>query len=466
MNWTKKQISILIIISITSFMGSFLISSINIALPAIEESFNMSALSLSWVVTAFLLSSAIFLLPAGKVGDLVGAERVYKVGLLIFTLSSLITPLAPTGIWVIIARFAQGVGAALTGTTGQAILVAAFPPKERGQVIGISVSSVYLGLSFGPFVGGIFTQHFGWHSIFYASALLGVISYVVALCYLERGRVLTESQKLSFKHFDKEGLLIFIAALFAIVYGSSRIPSLLGWSLMGGGVVMIILFWQIEKRAASTILEVKLFTQNRLFSFSNLAALINYSVTYTIVFLLSLFLQKSQQLTPQEAGLILIAQPIMMTLFSPFVGRLSDRFQPRYFASAGMAMCGIGLLMLSTLGADTQKWVIVLMLLWMGLGFALFSSPNMNVIMSSVDRTRYGIASGTAASMRVIGQITSMTIVTLLFAIFFDGSAIKEVSNELFIKVMRIGFVIFALLSTIGIYLSIVRGNLKREEEL
>ncbi len=446
-------------------MGSFLISSINIALPAIEESYNMSALSLSWVVTAFLLSSAIFLLPAGKLGDLIGAEKIYKIGLLIFTLSSLISPLAPTGALLIAARFAQGVGAALTGTTGQAILVAAFPPKDRGQVIGISVSSVYLGLSFGPFVGGVLTQIIGWHSIFYVSALLGLLSYIVALFYLDKGSVATIKEPISFKNFDTNGLLLFIGALFAVVYGSSQIPSPLGWALMGGGAILLLLFWRVEKRAHSPLLEVKLFTQNRLFSFSNLAALINYSVTYTILFLLSLFLQKVHLLNPKEAGLILIAQPIMMTLFSPIVGRLSDRYEPRYFASAGMAMCGVGLLMMATLSAHSPKWSVVLLLLWMGLGFALFSSPNMNVIMSSVDRSRYGVASGTAASMRVIGQITSMTIVTLLFALFFKGSSIKEVSSQLFARVMSIGFVIFALLSTVGIYFSIVRGNLNRERE-
>ena len=453
MNWTKKQVSILLIISITSFMGTFLISSINIALPSIEKSLGMDAVMLSWVVTSFLLSTAMFLLPVGRWGDNSGIGKLYKIGLIIFTLGSIACALAPTGKWLIVARFFQGIGAAFTNTTGQAILVSAFPPQHRGRVIGISVSSVYLGLSFGPFFGGMLTQQLGWHSIFVVSALLGLISTLIAFRFLDKDEV----QHNKSGNMDFKGLITFMLGLVCLVYGSSQIPDTKGWLIMGGGLLSLVLFWIIETKEKIPVIDTKMYTKNRLFAYSNLAALINYCATAAIVFFLSLYLQKVQQLTPQQAGLILIAQPIMMTVFSPFVGRLSDKFEARYFATIGMAMCSIGLAAMAFLTSDTPHWIIVAILLWVGLGFALFSSPNMNIIMSSVDRSQYGQASGSAASMRIIGQIISMTIVTLLFAGMFGGNGINEVTNSIFLKAMKWGFLTFAGISLVGIYFSVKR---------
>ncbi len=453
MNWTKKQVSILLIISITSFMGTFLISSINIALPSIEKSLGMDAVMLSWVVTSFLLSTAMFLLPVGRWGDNSGIGKLYKIGLIIFTLGSIACALAPTGKWLIVARFFQGIGAAFTNTTGQAILVSAFPPQHRGRVIGISVSSVYLGLSFGPFFGGMLTQQLGWHSIFVVSALLGLISTLIAFRFLDKDEV----QHNKSGNMDFKGLITFMLGLVCLVYGSSQIPDTKGWLIMGGGLLSLVLFWIIETKEKIPVIDTKMYTKNRLFAYSNLAALINYCATAAIVFFLSLYLQKVQQLTPQQAGLILIAQPIMMTVFSPFVGRLSDKFEARYFATIGMAMCSIGLASMAFLTSETPHWIIVAILLWVGLGFALFSSPNMNIIMSSVDRSQYGQASGSAASMRIIGQIISMTIVTLLFAGMFGGNGINEVTNSIFLKAMKWGFLTFAGISLVGIYFSVKR---------
>lgn len=455
MKWTKQQISTLAIISITSFMGTFLISSINIALPSIEKSLGMDAVMLSWVITSFLLATAMFLLPVGRWGDTFGSVKLYKIGLIILTLGSLACAFAPSGEWLIAARYVQGIGAAFSNTTGNAILISAFPPKQRGQVIGISVSSVYLGLSIGPFVGGILTQNFGWASIFIVGAIIGLISTLVAFLYLKKDEI---AEKISGK-MDTKGLILYMIGLICLVYGSAQIPELKGWLIMGGGIVSLVIFWFVEQKAELPVIDIKMYTHNRLFAFSNLAALINYCATAAIIFFLSLYLQKIQQLTPQQAGIIIIAQPIVMTLFSPFVGRLSDRFQPRYFATLGMAVCTVGLGAMAFLGAGTPHWIIVAILIWVGFGFALFSSPNMNIIMSSVERSQLGQASGSAASMRVIGQIISMTIVTLLFASMFGGKAIEHISNELFLSAMKWGFLIFAGIGAVGIYFSIVRGD-------
>ncbi len=161
MKYSRQQLSILGIVAITAFMWTFLISLVNIALPAIEKKIGLNAIALNWVITTFLLAMGVFLLPVGRLGDLTGIRRMFKIGVILFTLASLACGFAPSGTWLIILRLFQGIGAALTSTTGTAILVSSFSPKYRGRLLGMSVAAVYLGLAFGPFAGGIITQYLG-----------------------------------------------------------------------------------------------------------------------------------------------------------------------------------------------------------------------------------------------------------------------------------------------------------------
>lgn len=455
MVWTKSQVSILVIVAATSFMGTFLISSVNIALPSIGSGLGIDAVSLSWVITSFLLSTAMFQLPAGSLGDRMGIRMFFKAGIVIFTLSSLLCTFSVSAGWLIGARFLQGIGAALGNATGSAILVMAFPPQYRGRVLGISVAGVYLGLAIGPFFGGILTQSLGWKSIFYLAVILGFAASLISFIFLGKDtKSPTEPKKTDF-----QGIAAFMIGLMTLVYGSSQIPQFHGWILLASGLVILFFFWNIESRAVQPIFNTRLFTENRLFAFSNLAALINYTATFAIVFILSLFLQRIQGLSPSEAGMILVSQPLVMAIFSPITGRLSDRIQARYLASLGMAICASGLLALSFLSPSTPVWLITSILIFVGLGFALFSSPNMNTIMGSVERTQYGLASGTSSTMRVLGQIVSMTIVTLFFTFYFGDKSVEHIEIDTFMKVVRGGFSVFAAINFAGIYFSYARGK-------
>lgn len=455
----REDLSILLVVSITSFMGTFLVSAVNIALPTIENTLSLNAIELSWVITAFILAMAMFMLPAGSWGDRTDNRRLFKVGVVLFTLASAVCYVAPNGYWLIGARFLQGIGTAFSGTTGQAILVASFPAEKRGQVLGISVASVYGGLALGPLIGGIITLHTGWRALFLIAAFFGLFTILISYLFLKS----KENKRTSGKG-DKTGTLLFMVGLAALVYGSSLIPSAVGWGLMSTAVILLLLFWRYESRAKYPMLDTRLFSHNRLFTYSSVSALINYTSTFAIIFFLSLYLQKIQGLSPRDAGAVIVAQPAMMALFSPIVGKLSDKIQPRYFATTGMAMCTTGLGMLAFLSSTTPIWIIVAILIWVGLGFALFSSPNMNTIMSSVERRQYGQASGLASSMRVFGQIISMSIVTLIFSLLFGSQSIEEVPNPVFLQAMRWGFIIFTLIGAPGIYFSFNRGNLKRKE--
>ncbi len=454
---TNTQKSILTVAILSSFLGPFLISSINIALPSIEHEFGLDAVALSWIVTSYLLSSAIFLLPVGRLADLVGEVKLFKSGMVIFTLATFLCAVSPGGIWLIIMRLFQGLGAAMTMTTNAPLLISAFPPSERGKMLGFNVAAVYLGLAMGPFVGGIFTQYWGWRSIFFFSAFLGIFGILLTFLKLKN----IQRPKAGGK-FDYLGALLYGSSLVLIVYNSSRLNTAGGFAMLGIGILLLILFLFLCGRSDHPLFDTALFTKNKLFAYSNLAALINYSTTASIIFLMSLFLQKVKGLTPQSAGAILVAQPLVMAMLSPYAGKLSDRIEPRILASTGMFLNAVGLLFLVFVNQDTPQYIIVMILLFMGLGFALFSSPNMNTIMSSVEKRQLGTASGTASTMRIVGQMVSMTLVMLLFSTRFHGVQIAAVTNELFVGTSQILYIIFALLSLTGVYFSFSRGDMHK----
>jgi EmrB/QacA subfamily drug resistance transporter len=456
--WNNTQKSILVIVTVTSFLGTFVVSSINISLPAIEKDFNMNAVSLSWIITAFLLASAMFLLPVGRWGDINGIKKVYKGGIVIFSLTTLLCGLAPSSAFLIVARFIQGIGGAMTASSGSAILVSMFPPKQRGQVLGMSVAAVYLGLAMGPFFGGFLTQQIGWRSVFLIPSAVSFISLIITFTFLGKDVKVENPERISLK-----GVFVYILALISIICGSSFIPHAIGWVLICTGIILFVFFFLIESRSQHPVIDVKLFTQNKLFAFSNIAALINYSATFAIVFFLSLYLQQIKRLTPQQAGMILLIQPLVMTIISPLTGRLSDKIEPRFLATAGMTLSTIGLAVFAFLGENTPIPLIISVLVTVGLGFSLFSSPNMNTIMSSVAIDQYGVASGISSTMRALGQIVSMMLVTLFFAFFFGKAQVSEVPVPVFIRTISILFTIFAIICAIGIRFSFRRGNIRQK---
>jgi MFS family permease len=214
-------------------------------------------------------------------------------------------------------------------------------------------------------------------------------------------------------------------------------------------------------KTESPIFDMNLFKQNRVFAYSNLAALINYSATFAVSFLLSLYLQYTKGFGPTKAGTILISQPIIQAIFSPFAGRLSDKIEPRIVASMGMALTAAGLFSLTFLTQDTTVTFIIASLILLGFGFALFSSPNTNAVMSSIDKRFYGVASGTLGTMRVIGMMLSMGMVMIIFSVYIGRIQITPEYYPLFLKSIKLAFVIFAFLCIGGVFASIVRGKVR-----
>ena len=459
-NRWNRHTAALVAATLASLLTAFTGSSINIALPQVGQDFSMDAILLSWIPTSFLLAAAMFLVPVGRLADIHGRKKVFTVGTAIFTLASLVAGIAPSAFVLIAARVLQGIGSAMISGTGIAILTSVFPANERGRVLGINVAAVYLGLSLGPPLGGILTQQLGWRAIFFVTIPLGllIIGFVLWLLDGEWAEAKGES-------FDLAGSGIYALALVALMYGFSQLPDLLGAALLVVGLVGFAVFAAWELRTKSPVLNLALFVGNRPFTFSNLAALIHYSAVYAVTFLLSLYLQYIKALTPQQAGLVLIFQPVVQFIFSPGAGRLSDRVEPRILASIGMVLTSTGLLLLVFIGQDTPLWAIIGILILLGFGYAIFSSPNMNAIMGAVDRRSYGVASGMLATMRLIGQMLSMGIATLLFALFLGRAEITPELYPQFLASAKAAFAVFTVLCVLGVFASLARGDIRHKEQ-
>ena len=455
MSESRDKTIALVVTTLSAFLPSFISSAVNLALPAIGRDFALNALLLNWVATSYILAAAAFVLPMGRIGDMYGRKRVFLSGLALYTAASFLTPFAPTVGLLLILRVLQGGGGAMIFGTAIAILTAVFPAAERGKVLGINVASTYIGLSSGPVLGGFLTQHYGWQSIFWLNGAIGLLILLMALWQLHGEWVGAPGET-----FDWLGSLLSIGMLVALLLGFSRLPAPLGFALLGASLLLFSGFVWWEQQTAFPMLQLTLF-QNRSFAFSNLAALINYSATFAISYLMSLYLQYIKGLEPQYAGLLLVTQPLMMAIFSPLAGKLSDRVEPRLLASAGMSVIVVGLGLLSLLQPATPLVVIVVILLGVGIGFALFSSPNTNAIMSSVEKPFYGIAAATLAAMRSTGQSLSFGIVMLTFTLYIGNVKITPAEYPAFLISMKLAFSIFATLCLGGIFASLIRGKIR-----
>jgi EmrB/QacA subfamily drug resistance transporter len=418
---------------------------------------------LNWVATAYLLSSAALLVPFGRIADIYGRKKIFTWGIAIFTVSSLLCGIATSATMLISFRVLQGIGGAMLAGTSVALLTTVFPANERGKVLGIIVAAAYLGLSLGPVLGGILTQHLGWRSIFFLGAVLGSLVLGVVLWKLKGEWTGAKGERLDFA-----GSVIYVIGLVALVYGFTLLEESsgmwLGVGLIAGGVIGLSAFIWWEMRIRSPVLDIGLFRNSRAFTFSNLAALINYSATYAVTLLMSFYLQY-RPINPfdaQDAGLILVAMPAVQAVFSPLTGRLSDRIEPRLIASAGMVLNTVGLTLFIFVNEETPLKLIIGNLILIGFGFALFVSPNTNAIMSSAPKTAYGAASATLATMRQVGMVLSMGVAMLMFTL--NNIADVQITAEyypLFQQSMKTSFTIFAILCFGGIFASLARGKVR-----
>ncbi|MFA7467248.1 MAG: MFS transporter [Desulfotomaculaceae bacterium] len=447
----------LMVAATAAFLTPFMGSAINLAIPSIGREFGANAYMLSWVATSYILASAAFLLPFGRLADIVGRKKIFLIGIVSFGLSSLLCGMAWSIEMLIAFRVLQGIGSSMIFGTSMAILTSVFPPQERGKVLGITVATVYVGLSMGPVLGGAMNHNLGWQSIFFLTTIISVLVILLTVARLKGEWAGARGER-----YDLTGAVLYVAGLVALMYGFSSVAAS-EWAkyLLAVGLVLMLVFIRHETKIQQPLMNLRLFSRNAAFAFSNLAALINYCATFAVGFLLSLHLQVVMGYNSQAAGLILLSQPVLMALISPFAGKLSDRVEPRVLASWGMILSTLGLLFLCFISVSTPLWLLITDLAILGTGFALFSSPNTNAVMSAVEKRFYGVASSTLGTMRLLGQAFSMAIVTLVLAMFVGRAELTATNAVQFLAGVRLAFIIMTVLCFGGIFASLARGNVR-----
>ena len=453
MKETREQKTILRVVVLTAFLTTFMGSALNLSIPDMEEDFGAGAALIGWIVTAYTLSVAAMSVPFGKIADVTGRRRILILGIGVFAAMSVCCSFS-SNIWVLLAfRILQGVGAAMIFATNNAILIGAYPAEQRGRVLGLSSASVYVGLSLGPVAGGLLNHYIHWRSIFIVVAAVAAAILLVTV----RGIPKTAGAGKSVR-IDLPGNLLYIFCITLFLYGLTNLSLLkFGWAILLLGLLTGAAFVFVESRAEDPVMRITMFSRDPAFTFSNLAALLNYGATFAISYLMSIYLQVVMGFSSGTAGLILIVQPAIQAMFSPAMGRLSDRIPPYKLASGGMGLCAAALAMFYFLSETTPLWYIFLTLAAAGFGFAVFASPNNNAIMACVEKEEYSLANSVLATMRTVGQSSSMAIVTVVVGVILGSSALDQSEPAKIVETMHISFAIFFCLCVLGIFLSLKR---------
>ena len=447
-----NRVIVLVVAGLGGFLVTFMSSAINVALPLIQTDYHMSAVSLSWLSTSYMLVSAAFLLPSGRVADIYGRVRVFSWGMLMFSVIAFASAFAPSASVLLALRAVHGIGLAIGSATSMALVTLAYPPELRGRALGMTVAAIYAGLTLGPVLGGLLIHNFGWRSLFLVVGAAAMVNFALAMWKL-RGFDWLEPKG---GRFDYAGSVIYALALTALLLGFTLLPGYIGAILIAVGLVGVGGFLWWETRADDPLFHVELLRRSRVFAFSNLATFVNYMAMAAVIFLLSLYLEYNRGLNAETTGFVLVGGTFVQAISAPLAGRLADRMDARKVASGGMVFCVLGLLGMAFIGPATAYWYVIAMLCVIGLGMGFFSTPNTHAIMGSVDARLVGVTSATLAMMRQAGQSISMGIATLVMVIEVGRKAIQPADYPHLLTSMRICFVIFTVLCVFGVAAQLV----------
>lgn len=438
---------------VTAFVMPFMGNSLNLAIPDIGAEFGANASAVGWMVTAYILTVAALSVPFGRLADVTSRKAVMVTGMIIFIVFCAVSVLASSMSILIAFRIAQAIGASMVLSSNMPILISAYPGNMRGRVLGLSTAAVYTGLALGPVLGGFLTYTFGWRSIFLFVSVVLVVPLVVMLAFITDRKDRGKSS-----YTDISGTILFMIFIIAFMFGMSFIGRGITYVIIAGiGMITGILFIVHELKDPNPVLNISLFRSNIGYTMSNISALLNYSATFAIGYLISLYLQIVMGYSAATAGLVMITQPAVMALLTPTMGRLSDRFSPFIMSSLGMLLCSVGTTLFIFVRVDTSLTYVITALIVTGLGFSLFASPNTNAVMGCVDRKDYGIANSVLNTMRSVGQTLSMVIVTIIVSATLPGIQLVAAEPSGLVGVIRTAFIIFTIMCIAGVFLSLKR---------
>ncbi len=460
MKRNNSKSAVLVVVSVVQFLVPYMLSSLVVALPAIGKEFSAGAMHLSLIEMVYMLGLAIFLLPAGRFADIHGHKKVFISGIAVTILSTIALALSANIETLILLRFAQGIGGAMITATSLTILSFVFPPSERGKAMGIVVSCVFIGLSAGPTLSGMMVSYLGWRYVFFLAVPVEIAALLLAIVMLKSEWINEKEGR-----FDLIGSLLYMGALLGLIVGVTQLnePGFAKWFAIPGGLGLVG-FFAYEYKKESPLLNVNLLFLNRQFTFNSLATLINYAASFGVMFFFSIYLQAVKGFSPKTTGFILIIQPVIQAVLAPVAGRLSDKYPPSNIAAIGMGLCTVGLSVAIFLTQSTSIGMVILIQILLGSGFSFFASPNMTAIMGSVEPEHYGLASGFVSTMRYIGMMISLTIITVMLSFFLGNQPVSIATSGGFINSMKMTLIIFSIMNFSGIFLTIGKATFGKRQ--
>lgn len=440
---------ILIGVSLGVFMSVLDTSVVNIALPTLVQSFQTTFATVQWVILSYLLVITSLLLGVARLGDMIGKKPIYLTGLALFSIGSLLCGLAPDIGWLIGFRALQGLGAVMMTSLGVAIIFENFPFSEQGRAMGVIGGVISAGIALGPSVGGVLIGRLGWQSIFLINVPIGLVAAVLIARSLP-----TPKRGPAGQRFDVPGALIMMVTLVCYAIGMTRGQSF-GFgdgravALLGGAAIGLAVFLFIQMRSSQPMIDLGMF-RNEMFSLNLLLCLLAFIAYIPNLLILPFFLERVKGYSPETAGLLLAAIPVISALIAPVSGMLTDRYGPALISVAGLVLVVIGYVVLATLSADVGMLGFVLISAPAGIGWGIFQTPNNSAVMASAPPERMGVASGLLALGRTLGQTSGVPLMGALFAgqvLALSGADVNAAPVDALVAGVQVTFRVTALIT-------------------
>ncbi|MGR8947017.1 MAG: MFS transporter [Gammaproteobacteria bacterium] len=447
--------AIILVVTLFTFGSALPISTINVALPEIAKALQLSATEISWVPLIFLLASVILVLPCGRLADIYGRMRVFKLSIYLVLGTAFATALAPSASWLLALRFGQGCAAAVGFVLLISIISSAVDKSSRSRAFGIIASAMYFGLTAGPLIAGYVTAYASWRATF----LLHVPFMLVALA-IASSKVKSEWQIAENEHFDWLGSAIYAVGVVLLTVGAIVVPASYGLALIAVGLIGLVAFVKQQQRRQQPLINITLFRRNKVFLYSCLASIFMYAANFSSLVLVSLYLQYIKGLPAELAGWVLMLNPLCTAFVTPFAGHAGDRFEPKYVATIGIILTALGLLILAIVSKNSPMIIVIIAMISMGVGFAFFAPVNAHAIMSSIGEEDYATGAGAHASVRLIGQLSSMVVVSMIFALVIGRETISPENYPELAMALQYSFSLAALVCIPACYYSINRGRI------
>jgi EmrB/QacA subfamily drug resistance transporter len=458
---SKKRWAILFIVVMVTFMSTLDSSIVNVALPVMAKSLNVTTAGIQWVVTSYLIVISALILVFGRLGDMIGKTKVFKFGIALFTLGSLFCGITSSFPILVLARVIQAIGAAGCMANSQGIITEVFPANERGKALGITGTFVALGALVGPPLGGFIVDAASWKYIFLINVPIGIITLCGGFKILPKGE-----QKVKEK-LDAMGAVLFMFAIVPLFgalgegleIGFTQPAILLGFFI---AILSFIAFVVVEKKRENPLLQLQIF-ENKLFSLNIFCGFISFVAMFCSNIIQPFYLQDVMRFSPAFTGLVLTIYPLILSVVAPFSGHLSDKIGSEILTFFGLVVSSLGLLLMSSLNENSSIISMVLFIAVMSIGNGLFQSPNNSLVMSTVPRDKLGIAGSVNALVRNLGMICGIALSTTLLynrMSFKIGHPVTDYvvgRNDAFIYGMRIVYITAAAISMIGVILTAFR---------